>query len=133
MAAQVSRDLATRFSGGDLGYFTRTGILPGFAQVAFSTDEGAVSAPFETEYGWHVLQVMDRRLQPRESLEAVRPNIVRFLTLQGIDDLLEVLRERYPVTRVAGRAPSALRTTESSAVPAEDIDTPEEAPGQDAP
>lgn len=133
LAAQVSRDLATRFSGGDLGYFTRTGILPGFAQVAFSTDEGAVSAPFETEYGWHVLQVMDRRLQPRESLEAVRPNIVRFLTLQGIDDLLEVLRERYPVTRVAGRAPSALRTTEPSAVPAEDIDTPEEAPGQDAP
>ena len=92
--------------------------------------------PFDnmpTEYGWHVLQVMDRRLQPRESLEAVRPNIVRFLTLQGIDDLLEVLRERYPVTRVAGRAPSALRTTEPSAVPAEDIDTPEEAPGQDAP
>lgn len=133
LAAQVSRDLATRFSGGDLGYFTRTGILPGFAQVAFSTDEGAVSAPFETEYGWHVLQVMDRRLQPRESLEAVRPNIVRFLTLQGIDDLLEVLRERYPVTRVAGRAPSALRTTEPSAVPTEDLDTPVEAPGQDAP
>jgi len=133
LAAQVSRDLATRFSGGDLGYFTRTGILPGFAQVAFATDEGAVSAPFETEYGWHVLQVMDRRLQPRESLEEVRPNIVRFLTLQGIDDLLEVLRERYPVTRVAGRAPSALRTTEPSAVAPEDIDTPEEAPGQDAP
>ena len=133
LAAQVSRDLATRFSGGDLGYFTRTGILPGFAQVAFSTDEGAVSAPFETEYGWHVLEVIDRRLQPRESLEEVRPNIVRFLTLQGIDDLLEVLRERYPVTRVAGRAPSALRTTEPSAVTPADIDTPEEAPGQDAP
>lgn len=133
LAAQVSRDLATRFSGGDLGYFTRSGILTGFAQVAFDTAEGEVSAPFETEYGWHVLQVMDRRLQPREGLDEVRPNIIRFLTLQGIDDLLEVLRERYPVTRVAGQAPSALRKTEPAAVPPADIDTPEEAPGEDAP
>lgn len=133
LAAQVSRDLATRFSGGDLGYFTRSGILTGFAQVAFDTGEGEVSAPFETEYGWHVLQVMDRRLQPRESLDEVRPNIIRFLTLQGIDDLLEVLRERYPVTRVAGQAPSALRTTEPATVPPADIDTPGEAPGEDAP
>ncbi|VXC79281.1 Peptidylprolyl isomerase [Oceanicaulis sp. 350] len=133
LAAQVSRDLATRFSGGDLGYFTRSGILTGFAQVAFDTGEGEVSAPFETEYGWHVLQVMDRRLQPRESLDDVRPNIIRFLTLQGIDDLLEVLRERYPVTRVAGQAPSALRTTEPAVVTPEAIDTPEEAPGEDAP
>ena len=133
LAAQVSRDLATRFSGGDLGYFTRSGILSGFAQVAFETPEGEVSTPFETEYGWHVLQVMDRRPQPRESLEEVRPNIIRFLTLQGIDDLLEVLRERYPVTRVAGQAPSALRTTEPAAVPPAEIDTPEEAPGEDAP
>ena len=133
LAAQVSRDLATRFSGGDLGYFTRSGILTGFAQVAFDTGEGEVSAPFETEYGWHVLQVMDRRLQPRESLDDVRPNIIRFLTLQGIDDLLEVLRERYPVTRVAGQAPSALRTTVPAVVTPEAIDAPEVAPVEDAP
>ncbi|HCR64987.1 MAG TPA: peptidylprolyl isomerase, partial [Oceanicaulis sp.] len=59
---------------------------------------------------------------PRESLDDVRPNIIRFLTLQGIDDLLEVLRERYPVTRVAGQAPSALRTTEPAVVTPEAID-----------
>lgn len=123
LAAQVSRDLATRFSGGDLGYFTAQGIVPGFAQVAFDTAEGATSAPFETEYGWHVLEVTDRRLQPRESLETLRPNIVRFLTLEGIEDLLEVLRERYPVTRVAGEAPPALRTSDGAAEPG-DADEP---------
>lgn len=116
LAAQVSRDLSTRFNGGDLGYFTRSGIVQAFAQIAFETPEGTLSAPFETEYGWHVLEVVDRRWQSRESLETVRPSIVRFLTLQGIDDLLEVLRDRYPVTRMVGTTPSQLRTPERVSV-----------------
>lgn len=109
LAARVSQDPATRFEGGDLGYFTREGILPAFARVAFATPVGAVSAPFETEYGWHVLTVTDRRSQPRPGLEAMRPNIVRFLTLQGIDALLADIRETYPVTITAGAIPEGLR------------------------
>lgn len=138
LAAQVSRDVATRFNGGDLGYFTRSGIVPAFAQMAFETSEGSISAPFETEYGWHVLEVVDRRWQSRESLETVRPNIVRFLTLQGIDDLLDVLRDRYPVTHIAGAAPSQLRTPERPASdtelePSEESEPEDQVPGEDAP
>ncbi|MFW6299789.1 MAG: peptidylprolyl isomerase [Oceanicaulis sp.] len=107
IAARVSQDPATRFEGGDLGYFTREGILPAFARVAFSTPVGAVSAPFQTEYGWHVVTVTDRRSQPRPELEAMRGNIVRFLTLQGIDALLAEIRETYPVTVTAGAGEAA--------------------------
>lgn len=109
LAAQVSQDPATRFEGGDLGYFTREGILPGFASVAFETGIGEVSAPFETEFGWHVLTVVDRRNQPRPSLEEMRPRIVRFLTLEGIQSLLDDIRETYPVTRTAAPVPQELR------------------------
>jgi peptidyl-prolyl cis-trans isomerase C len=105
LAAQVSQDPATRFEGGDLGYFTREGILPAFADIAFNTEEGAVSAPFQTEYGWHVLTVIDRRQQPRPGLEARRGDIMRFLTLQGIDALLSDITETYPVTITAGEGP----------------------------
>jgi peptidyl-prolyl cis-trans isomerase C len=105
LAARVSRDPATRFEGGDLGYFTRDGILPAFAEVAFDIGVGEVSAPFQTEYGWHVLTVTDRRRQPRPGIEARRGDIVRFLTLQGIDALLSDIRETYPVSLEAG-APS---------------------------
>lgn len=109
LAAQVSQDPATRFEGGDLGYFTREGILPGFAQVAFETRAGEVSEPFETEFGWHVLTVVDRRNQPRPSLEEMRPRIVRFLTMEGIQGLLDAIRETYPVTRSAAPVLAALR------------------------
>ncbi len=109
LAARVSQDPATRFEGGDLGYFTRGGILPAFAEVAFDTGVGEVSAPFQTEYGWHVLTVTDRRRQPQPGLEERRADIVRFLTLQGIDALLSQIRESYPVSVAAGQAPEGLR------------------------
>lgn len=109
LARQVSLDPATRLEGGDIGYFTAAGILPEFARVAFATQRGAVSEPFQTEAGWHVLTVIDRRSQPRPSLDEMRPSIVRFLTMQRIDSLLESIRERYPVTITAARPPAELR------------------------
>jgi len=124
LATRISQDPATRLVGGDLGYFTRDSIIPGFADIAFATEEGAVSAPFETEYGWHVLAIVDRRAQPRPSLEAMRPNIVRFLTLQGIDAVLSDLRSSYPVVITAGSAPGDLRTPD---MPGEDAEAPSEA------
>lgn len=112
LAMQVSLDPATRLEGGDIGYFTAAGILPEFARVAFNTPVGAVSEPFQTEAGWHVLTVLDRRAQPRPSLETMRPSIVRFLTMERIDSLLDDIRERYPVTIIAARAPVELRQPE---------------------
>jgi peptidyl-prolyl cis-trans isomerase C len=124
LASRISRDPSTRLIGGDLGYFTRASMVPAFADVAFATEEGAVSAPFETEFGWHVLRVIDRRTQAQASLETMRPNIMRFLTLQQIDSLLTDLRETYPVVITAGAAPSDLRTSDPEAPEEADADEP---------
>jgi peptidyl-prolyl cis-trans isomerase C len=109
LARQVSQDPGTRLDGGDLGYFTREGMVPAFSRQAFATDVGAVSEPFQTDYGWHVLRVADRRVQPRPGLDTLRGNIVRFLTLEGIQTLLDTVRQTYPVTRSGVPAPSAIR------------------------
>lgn len=131
LAMQVSLDPATRLEGGDIGYFTAAGILPEFARVAFDTPVGAVSEPFQTEAGWHVLIVLDRRAQPRPSLETMRPSIVRFLTMERIDSLLDDIRERYPVTIIAARAPVELRQPEPA--PADDPAPASEGADDDAP
>ncbi|MEO1039796.1 MAG: peptidylprolyl isomerase [Pseudomonadota bacterium] len=110
LALQISRDPATRLEGGDLGYFTEAGILPAFGQIAFATSVGEVSAPFQSEFGWHVLRVEDRRDQPRPSFEDMRPSILRFLTMQGIEGLLQDIEREYPVRRLTGQAPQGLRT-----------------------
>ncbi|PWE16807.1 peptidylprolyl isomerase [Marinicauda salina] len=122
LARQVSQDPNTRLEGGDLGWFTRDGILPEFARIAFSLPVGGVSEPFQTEYGWHVLEVTDRRNRPRPGLEEMRARIVRFLTLEGIRVLLDEIRETYPVTRVASPAPPGLRAPTSESDGAEGDD-----------
>lgn len=109
LARQVSQDPGTRLDGGDLGYFTRDGMVQAFSRQAFDTDVGAVSEPFQTDYGWHVLRVADRRLQPRPGLDSLRGNIVRFLTLEGIQTLLDTVRQTYPVTRSGVPAPPQIR------------------------
>jgi peptidyl-prolyl cis-trans isomerase C len=49
-------------SGGDLGYFPRRGVyIEPFAAAAFALEKGKISDPIETEYGWHLIQVTDRR------------------------------------------------------------------------
>jgi len=99
LAVALSEDQATRLEGGDLGYFSRQGILPAFGAVAFATPEGAVSEPFRTEFGWHLLTVVDRRRQPPPSLEALRPNITRFYTFDQIEALIDGLRTNAVIER----------------------------------
>ncbi|MBX2835494.1 MAG: peptidylprolyl isomerase [Gammaproteobacteria bacterium] len=61
LAAQFSQDPNSSNNGGELPWFTR-GQLPGALEEAASTlQPGEISAPFQTPFGWHILEVMERR------------------------------------------------------------------------
>jgi peptidyl-prolyl cis-trans isomerase C len=123
LAVAMSQDRATRLEGGDLGYFTRGGILPAFGSVAFATPEGEVSDPFQTEFGWHLLKVEDRRRQPPPSLETLRPNIVRFYTFDQLEALIAGLRDAAEIERPA----IAARSQPPSDISVEPLDPDEDA------
>jgi peptidyl-prolyl cis-trans isomerase C len=115
LALQRSTDAATRFSGGDLGYFTPDVMPPGYAAALAGAKPGQTVGPFETNGRWAVVRVEDRRLEPPIALAAARPQLVRFLTYDRIRDLLETLRSRAKVetsfkpggvTPAAGAAPT---------------------------
>lgn len=61
MAVLYSEDPGSARRGGELGYMSRTDLVPEFANVAFSLKENSVSPVFETEYGFHIAQLIDRR------------------------------------------------------------------------
>jgi len=63
-ARRFSMDPVSSSQGGDLGWFRRGTMVPEFERVAFGLKPGFVSDPFETPFGWHVLQV--QRIQPTE-------------------------------------------------------------------
>lgn len=126
LAMARSTDAATRFSGGDLGYFT-TDVMPDGYEVALKAAKtGAIVGPFQTEAGWVVLRIDDRRPEEPITLEAARPQIVRFLTYAEVRDLLENLRKDTKV-KVLIETPEGAQGR-----PREPASAPPRAPGAQA-
>ena len=97
VAAQRSVDDATRYSGGDLGYSTLDVLPDAYAAAVRGQAPGAVVGPVQGENGWAVLRIEDRRLEAPPTLDQARPLIVRYLTYEGVRQLLEQLRGKAAV------------------------------------
>jgi peptidyl-prolyl cis-trans isomerase C len=116
LAMERSTDPATRFNGGDLGYFT-IDVMPEAYDVALKDAKaGQVVGPFRVEGGFALVKVEDRRLEQPITLEAARPQIVRFLTYDQVRDLLEKLRSKSKV-EVLVKADNANRPTPPADAP----------------
>ncbi|MGH7028348.1 peptidylprolyl isomerase [Brevundimonas sp.] len=97
VAAQRSVDDATRYSGGDLGYSTLDVLPDAYAAAVRGQAPGAVVGPVQGEGGWAVLRIEDRRLETPPTMDQARPLIVRYLTYEGVRQLLEQLRGKASV------------------------------------
>lgn len=63
LAKQYSDDPGSGSNGGDLGWTMDGQMVPEFEKVMRASAIGEISAPFETQFGWHLLQVTERRQQ----------------------------------------------------------------------
>jgi peptidyl-prolyl cis-trans isomerase SurA len=60
-AREYSEDIGSAQEGGDLGWTTPGQMVPEFENVMDSTRVGDISQPFQSQFGWHFLEVLDRR------------------------------------------------------------------------
>jgi len=61
LARQHSEDPGSKMEGGELGWSAPDTFDPAFEAVMNSADIGEVSTPFQSSFGWHILEVLDRR------------------------------------------------------------------------
>jgi len=61
MAKKYSEDPATAKYGGDLGYTKRGSFVQEFERKAFSMNEGEISKPVKTQFGYHIIKLVDRK------------------------------------------------------------------------
>ena len=82
LAKKYSEDDATKAKGGDLGWIVEKQTVPEFEQAAFSVPKGSVSDLVKTQYGFHIIKVLDRETAHTKPFEEVRGTIVPILTDQ---------------------------------------------------
>lgn len=96
----VARDVSTGPSGpngGNLGWFGAGRMVPAFEAATAELSVGEVSAPVETQFGWHVIILNETREQPPVTFEQVRGELVGELQEAAVQALLAQLETEYEV------------------------------------
>jgi peptidyl-prolyl cis-trans isomerase D len=105
LAKQYSED-TSKDKGGDLGWIVRGQTVPEFEAVAFSLPKGSVSDLVKTQYGFHIIQVLDRETARTQTLDEVKPSIISQLQQEKADQLGETVSGQITdEIRRSGRVP----------------------------
>lgn len=97
LAKQHSKDPGSRDQGGELGFFGRGQMVPQFEEAAFKLKTGEVSEPFQTQFGWHLVRVDERRRRPTPAFEAVKDRVVAAMIHQKAQQIASDLRGRAQI------------------------------------
>jgi len=100
LATEHSLDRASKAKGGELTWATKDRYVKPFAEAAFDLEVGEVSVPVQTQYGYHVIKLLERRdLQP---LAEVRPGIERVLVRDAVRDFRNGVKEELGIGAASG-------------------------------
>ena len=88
LAVEFSEDPGSALAGGDLGWTSGTEFVPAFRAEMAQTATGSMSEPFQSDYGWHILEVLERREQDM-SEEARKDMALQILHGRRFEEELE--------------------------------------------
>jgi peptidyl-prolyl cis-trans isomerase D len=77
LAKKYSEDDATKPKGGDLGWIVDGQTVPEFQQAAFTLPKGSISDLVKTQYGFHIIKILDRETAHTRTFEEVRDSILQ--------------------------------------------------------
>lgn len=80
-------------NGGDLGYFSAGMMVEEFEQAAFALEVGELSQPVQSQFGWHLIQLEDRRVSEPPALDQLRQQLSQQVLYQNFADVVNGLKE----------------------------------------
>jgi peptidyl-prolyl cis-trans isomerase D len=108
LAKKYSEDPGSKDKGGDLGWLIQGQTVPEFEKAAFSLQAGAVSDLVKTQYGFHIIKVLEKETAHTKSFEEVKDSIRAPLLLAKADDSASKLADQLSAEiRKSNRTPLA--------------------------
>ena len=95
-ALEKSQDGSAQ-NGGDLGYFHRGMMVKPFEDAAFALKVGEMSDPVETQFGWHIIKLEDKRMSSPPPLAQIRPQIQQQLMVDAFTAEMDKLKKDVEV------------------------------------
>lgn len=112
--------------GGDLGYFTRGQMVKVFEDAAFGLEKGKVSSPVQSEFGWHLIKVEDKRERLPLAFEEVRDQITASLIQAKLQSTVQEMREQAKIEIVDPDVKKAMDAEAAASAAGGDAPKPEE-------
>lgn len=94
LAKEFSKDQSNAASGGDLGYFAKGDMVQEFSDAAFALKKGEYTkSPVKTQFGYHVVQTMDKRTRPAPKYDDVKGQLDQKVRRDILNKLVEDWRK----------------------------------------
>jgi peptidyl-prolyl cis-trans isomerase C len=117
LAKEHSRDPGSKDQGGELGFFARGQMVPQFEEAAFRLKKGEVGEPFQSQFGWHIVRVDDRRQRSAPSFEAVKDRVLATLIHRKAQQIAGDLRGKAQIEYIDPEIKSAAEKDRAGARP----------------
>lgn len=101
LAQENSKD-PSGSNGGDLGWFGPGMMVPEFEAAVVALTPGAVSAPVQSQFGWHIVKLIETREKPVPTLDEVREDLTAQVQQQAVIAELEALKGKAEITQIDG-------------------------------
>jgi peptidyl-prolyl cis-trans isomerase C len=108
LAKAQSKDTGSKPQGGDLGWFDPAAMVPEFSAAAGKLDKGKFTeTPVKSQFGFHVIQLIDTRTKAPPTLEEVKPRLTQQLQEQNLKKFLDDLKAKAKIEISAVAAPAS--------------------------
>jgi peptidyl-prolyl cis-trans isomerase C len=101
LAKELSQDAGSKDNGGDLGWVPAgniaTAYVKPFADAVMALKKGQTSAPVQSQFGWHIIQIKDERNITLPTLDELKPKITQRLQSEAVKKYIADLRDKAKI------------------------------------